>query len=74
MWSGIEMDIASRVMAFCTIAVFFGATAVGSILPEFGNIMAKRLNLEPHFFNPFFLAMGIAGIGLALYLGFKSGG
>lgn len=67
------MGIASRDLALCFILVFLAGTALGSTLPEFGNVMAQRIGIRPHFFNIFFLVLGIVGIGVALYLGYRGG-
>ena len=64
----------SRGMALCFILVFIIATAVGSTLPEFGNLLATKIGVRAHFFNVYFLVLGIVGIGLALYLGYTGGG
>lgn len=66
------MDIMSRGMALGVISVFFIGTAIGSVLPEFGNLLAQKLDVRPHSFNIVFLVVGIIGIGVALYLGHKS--
>ena len=63
-----------RSLAFLAVFVFFCATAIGSVLPEFGNLLAQRLGMWEHFFNIYFLVLGITGIGLALYLGYRAGG
>ncbi len=46
-------------------------TLIGSVLPEFGNLLAIKLQLGyTHYFNKYFLVVGILGIlgfGLALY-------
>lgn len=55
-------------MALQFIYLFFFVTFIGSITPEFGNIVAGKLNLYPHIFNIGFLIVGFAGFGLALYL------
>jgi len=68
------MDCDARAMALCIVLVFLIGTAVGSVLPEFGNIVAIKLGIWSHQFNIVFLALGIAGIGLALYLGYRCGG
>ena len=44
---------------------------IGSVMPEFGNLAAHKLAIYPHYFNRYFLVVGILGImgfGLALYL------
>jgi len=44
---------------------------VGSVMPEFGNLVARGLEIKSHYFNGYFLVVGILGIlgfGLALYL------
>ncbi len=63
----------SRSMAFRIIPVFLLGTLVGSALPEFGNILAGKLGLWSHEFNSAFLAVGVVGVMLALYLGYKDG-
>jgi len=68
----MAMGCSTRVMALVIIVVFLGATAVGSVLPEFGNLLATRLSLRAHQFNILFCAVGIIGVGLALYLGYKN--
>jgi len=65
------MGCDARTMALCIILVFLTGTAIGSILPEFGNLLAQRLGIGAHQFNIVFLALGLAGIGLALYLGHR---
>jgi len=62
-----------RDLAFCIIFAFLSSTAIGSILPEFGNLLAQRVGVWAHRFNIVFLALGIAGIGVALYLGYRCG-
>jgi len=61
----------SRGLALCIILVFLLSTAVGSVLPEFGNILAQRIGVWAHQFNIVFLALGIVGIGMALYFGYR---
>ncbi len=70
----MEVGDTARGLAFLAIACFFVATAVGSVLPEFGNLLAKRLDIRAHFFNVYFLVLGVVGVGLALYLGYRYGG
>lgn len=70
-----KMDIATRGMALRLVAVFLGGTLVGSILPEWGNVLAIYIGYRghtTHIFNPFFLAFGIIGVCLALYIGYRS--
>ena len=61
------MGSLTRVMALWLVI----GTLIGSILPEFGNMLAIKLQLEyTHYFNKYFLVVGILGIlgfGLALY-------
>ena len=64
----------SRILALCFILIFLVGTAIGSVLPEFGNILATKIGIRAHFFNVYFFVLGIVGIGLALYLGYRSGG
>ena len=66
----------ARGMALRIVLVFLSCTLVGSLAPETGNILSVLLKLsyaEGHFFNPFFFALGIIGIGVALYPGFRQG-
>jgi len=65
------MDITTRTMAFLFIFMFLVGTAIGSILPEFGNVLAVAISYPGHCFNPLFLVIGIAGIVLAFYLGYR---
>ena len=48
---------------------------IGSVMPEFGNLAAIKLELGyTHYFNRYFLVVGILGIlgfGLALYLRYR---
>ena len=71
MWSYIEMGIRSRGLAFSIILVFFCGTLFGSLLPEVGSVLAHHMGIFSHTFNPYFLALGIIGIGVALYLGYR---
>lgn len=64
----------TRSMALYIILIFLCGTAIGSVLPEFGNLLATRLDIGAHSFNIVFLFMGIAGIGVAFYLGYHTGG
>ncbi len=64
----------SRGVALCIILVFLVGTTIGSALPEFGNLVATRISIRSHSFNIFFLALGIVGIGVALYLGYTGSG
>ena len=68
------MGIDARIMALGVILAFFVGTAIGSALPEFGNLVATRIGIWAHSFNVLFLALGIIGIGVALYLGYRCGG
>ena len=74
MWAFYSLDNLSRGLALYPILVFFLGTAIGSVAPEFGNIVAERLGLWAHRFNIVFLALGLAGVGLALYLGYMGSG
>lgn len=65
------MGFETRGLALCFILVFFFATAIGSALPEFGNLLAAKIGIRAHFFNIHFLVLGILGIGVALYLGYR---
>jgi type II secretory pathway component PulK len=68
------MGCETRGLALCFILVFLVATAIGSALPEFGNFLAKEVAVRAHFFNVYFLVLGVLGIGLALYLGYRASG
>ena len=68
------MGDTARGLALCFILVFLVATAIGSMAPEFGNLLAGRIGVRSHFFNIHFLVLGVLGIGLALYLGYRAGG
>ena len=64
----------SRSVAFravLVLLVFVGGTAVGSVFPEFGNVLAAYLGLWSHSFNAYFLAVGIISLCVALFLGYK---
>jgi len=73
MWSFSIMGSTTRSMAFCIVTLFFISTAVGSLLPEIGTIMAVRLNIWSHALNIIFAILGVIGIGVALYLGYRTG-
>ena len=63
-----RMGNSARGMAPRIILVFLSGTLVGSLAPETGNILAYMLKMpykEGHFFNPYFLGLGIIGIVLA---------
>ena len=48
------------------------AVPIGNLLCESGNLLAGALGLTSHYFNPWFLVIGIAGIlgfGFALFRG-----
>jgi len=68
------MGIEARAVALCIILIFFIGTGIGSALPEFGNLVATRLGIGGHSFNILFLALGVLGIGVALYLGYRCSG
>ena len=67
----MELGNTARGLAFCFILVFIVATAIGSMAPEFGNLLATKIGIRAHFFNVYFLVLGIVGIGVALYLGYR---
>jgi len=65
------MGDTTRGMAFCTIIVILIGTAIGSMLPETGNVISRILNLpgtDAHVFNPVFCIIGIIGTVLALFI------
>lgn len=71
------MGFASRGMALRAVFVFLIGTAIGSTLPESGNIVVHVLGMDgnkPHIFNWVFLTLGIIGIGVALYIGYRRRG
>ena len=70
----MELGDTARGLALCFILVFLVGTAVGSVLPEFGNLLAQKIGIRAHFFNVHFLVLGIMGISVALYLGYTDGG
>lgn len=62
------VGVSARGVAFRIILVFLIGTLVGSLAPELGNILAYMLGCpiqDAHMFNPFFLALGITGVGVA---------
>jgi len=70
LWTFVSLDSLSRGMALCFILVLLVGTAIGSALPEFGNLLAKEVGIRAHFFNVYFLVLGVLGVGLALFLGY----
>lgn len=70
----IKMGNIPRGMAPFMVIIFLIATATGSVLPEFGNLLAQKLGITAHFFNKFFLVLGIIGVSVALYLGYNTSG
>lgn len=57
----------TRVLAFWMVI----ATLIGSVAPEFGNLVALQNKVHPHYYNRYFLMVGILGIlgyGLALLI------
>ena len=66
----MELGNTARGLALCFILVFLAGTAIGSVLPEFGSLLATKIGVRPHFFNVHFLILGFVGIGVALYLGY----
>jgi len=68
------MGCETRGLALCFILVFLVGTAVGSMAPEFGNLLAAKIGIRAHFFNVYFLVLGVVGVGVALYLGYRAGG
>jgi len=70
----MELGDTARGLALCFILVFLTGTAIGSMAPEFGNLLAKEIGVWAHFFNIYILVLGILGIGVALYLGYRVGG
>ncbi len=72
--SNANLDSATRKLAHRSVIVILVATIVGSLLPEPADLVALWLQISPHAFNYLFLALGFMGIGVALYLGYQSGG
>ena len=68
------MGCETRGLALCFILIFLVATAIGSMAPEFGNLLAAKIGIDAHFFNMHFLVLGVLGVGLALYLGYRASG
>ncbi len=69
-----RVDIRSRNLALCIVSVFLVGTLIGSLATESGNVLSYYLNLScesGHFFNPYFLAVGIIGVMLALFTRYK---
>lgn len=58
----------TRGLAFRFVLILVIGTALGSTLPEAGDILALRLGIWPHDFNVVFCIVGFLGIGLAYYL------
>ncbi len=47
-----------------TLLLFIGV-GIGSLMPEFGNLLAIKMGLQSsHYFNKYFLLVGILGIGI----------
>ncbi len=63
-----------RGLALCVVLIFLACTALGSVLPEFGNLLAVRLGNDAHSLNILFLILGLVGVGVALYLGYTHSG
>jgi len=60
------MDNTARII---TLLLFIGI-GIGSVMPEFGNLLAIRLGFLSHYFNKLFLVVGILGMcgfGWALF-------
>jgi hypothetical protein len=70
------MGIEARGVALGIIFVIFIGTIIGSVLPESGNVLQHLLgnHKQAHAFNIVFLIIGILGVGVALYLGYRSCG
>ena len=63
----------TRSMAFRIVSVILIGTAVGSVLPETGNLAVLYITkgTDAHVFNIVFLIIGIIGIVLALFIGYR---
>ncbi len=71
-----RMGHSTRNLALRLVTIFLAGTLAGSLAPESGNILAYWLKMpyvQGHFFNPFFIAVGILGIGVAYCLGYRKG-
>jgi len=65
-----KLDNRTRTLAL----LFVSGTLIGSLTPEFGNLISAALNLgeeKAHIFNPVFFVLGIIGIGMVFYIGYK---
>ena len=70
--SYVRMGNRSRKLAFSIIFVSVIGIGVGSILPEFGNYVAKYIiQTNSHALNICFLILGIIGIVLSLLIGYR---
>lgn len=68
-WMSLVVGNTTRVMAFWLVI----GTLIGSVMPEFGNLATPWLKIDcPHYFNQWFLVIGILGIlGFGLTLFFR---
>jgi len=55
MWTYSILGHLSRVLALRIVLVILIGTAIGSVLPEFGNVLAARIDIGAHAFNIIFL-------------------
>lgn len=67
-----DLGFGSRGLAWRFVVVLVFGTALGSTLPETGDLLALRLNIWPHEFNIVFCIIGFIGVGLAFYLRHRS--
>ena len=68
MWATILASDTPRGIALVVVA----AILIGNILCELGDLVAVRLGLDSHYFNKYFLMVGILGMlsfGVALFGG-----
>ena len=66
MWATFLGSYSTRGIAL----LVFIAIPLGNLLCELGNLLAIRLGLHPHYFNKYFLVIGILGMlcfGFALF-------
>ena len=69
-----HLDNPTRSMALRAFIIVLIGTAIGSVLPETGNLWASYIGFEGravHAFNYCFLIVGIIGISVALYIRYR---
>jgi hypothetical protein len=68
------VGVGTRGLALRAVVAVIAGTLIGSVAPESGTALAYNLGIPTHIFNWLFLAIGITGISLALYLGLRKRG